>query len=662
MNNRFGLKDIFLFLLIGLLGLVVLLRMVQADRQWSKTIGVLERLNGLETQVSRVESKFESQTAAISAEIAGVRGALDRGIAVAATTATATTTPARDPSAPASSYAGGRDTSWGRPGVPIVWQPAVEFQRDPTRSAGFQPGGIFTEIFEAQPKVLTPYTSPDVYARRMQEVVLESLGTLNPQTLTVEGQLAEAWQVDPDGMWMRARLWPNVRFSDGTPMTSEDIRYTFHDFVMNEQVDAERTRSIIRDSIKSVTVIDARTVEFAFQQRLFTNVDNALSLFILPKHFYSKFSPAEINKATGLLMGSGPFRLKGLSAERQWSPPAAIELERSEQYWGPKPALAGLRFSAINEELARLNAFSNGEADMILPSSPQFVSKLEDPDWKSRAQFLNWVNMRSGYSFIAWNCGERNGKLTPFHDKRVRQAMTMLLDREAMIRDIWKGIGLVAKGNQPIGSPGENKDIKPWPYDPKRAMELLKSAGWADRAGNGILTDEGGNELAFEYSFAGGSEIAERLARFVKDAMATAGIRVTLRSADWSIYQDFMKKRDFDAITLGWGANAPESDPRQIFHSESIKNQGDNFAQWSSPEADRLIDEGRRELDPVKRAAIWRQLETVLHEGQPYTFVRNPPWLRFVNPKIGNVTTYPSGLMPQEFFRGAGPFTPTPGL
>jgi len=71
-----------------------------------------------------------------------------------------------------------------------------------------------------------------------------------------------------------------------------------------------------------------------------------------------------------------------------------------------------------------------------------------------------------------------------------------------------------------------------------------------------------------------------------------------------------MKKRDFDSITLGWGANSPESDPRQIFHSESIKNQGDNFAQWTHPDADRLIDAGRREMDTDKRMATWRECQT----------------------------------------------------
>jgi peptide/nickel transport system substrate-binding protein len=123
---------------------------------------------------------------------------------------------------------------------------------------------------------------------------------------------------------------------------------------------------------------------------------------------------------------------------------------------------------------------------------------------------------------------------------------------------------------------------------------------------------------------------------------------------DWSVYVQTLATRDFDAIIMGWSANTPESDLRQMFHSDSINNQGDNFVQWSSPEADRLLDAGRVELDYDKRMQIWHDLEAELHRGQPYTFVRNPYWLRFIKGHIGNVHAYPKGLEPQEFFRASG--------
>jgi peptide/nickel transport system substrate-binding protein len=129
---------------------------------------------------------------------------------------------------------------------------------------------------------------------------------------------------------------------------------------------------------------------------------------------------------------------------------------------------------------------------------------------------------------------------------------------------------------------------------------------------------------------------------------------------DWSRYQELLKLRDFDAITLGWGSNAPESDPRQIWHSESTKEGGDNFTQWRSARADELIEKGRRTMDEAARMAVWREFEACVAEDQPYTFIRVAPWLRFVKRDFGNVNTYKTGLQPEEFFRLGGRAATTP--
>jgi len=675
MQNRFGLKDLLLIVLI--LGVLALgfLHSFQNDRAFKQTKDAVERLKTLEGQVGQLSTGVGSlanqvgtlkETIAQGVKVTGSAPALSPTSSTAPGETTAQTTAQARPAQPNAQPAGTTDSSWAKPGVTIERQPPLNFASDPRTVKGFRDGGELTEIWEAQTKIITPYIATDTYSRRIEDLVMESLAKYDPKTLTHVGVLAEAWQIDPEGLWLRARLRPGLRFSDGSPMTAEDFRWTFHEFVMNEQIEAERSRSVLRDSIAKVEAIDDRTVEFTFKGVLFSNVSNALSLSVMSKAFYSKFSPAQVNRGTGLTMGSGPFRVRGVSATGQWGPPDDIVLERNEQYWGPKPAVNTIRIKGISEELARINSYAKGDAQLVTPTAVQFVAKREDsskpgtdPVWREQTRYLEWVNMRSGYSFIAWNCGERNGKLTPFADPRVRRAMTHALDRQKMIKDIWKGIGQVAKGNMPLASPGANKDIEPWPFDPAKAEALLKEAGWEDRDGDGKLEDKFGSPMKFQYTYASGGEIAERVARFVKDAYLAIGIEVEIRPVEWAVYTDLLKTRDFDAITLGWGASAPESDPIQIFHSSSIKNQGDNFAQWNSPDADRLIDAGRRELNFDKRMAIWRELEAVIHREQPYTFVRVPPWLRFAATDLGNVVAYPKGLEPTEYFRGSAS-TPAP--
>ncbi len=694
MQNKFGLKDFVLLVLLVGVGLSVWIGMVQEDRRWDQVRSIDQRVKAQETSMARLERAAEQgggstgdaqkqliarldqlvaaqqqpmqMLAAISAQLEDIRKSsgeadvqLQERIAEIQRQAEQQARDLAERLAAGGGSPGSRDESWAREGIPILWQEPWDYVTDPRPLPGYTIGGEFTEIFEAQPAKVTPVISTDVYGRRVIDMVMQSLGDYDPKTLQLRGQLADAWQYDPAGYWLRVRINPRARFSDGSPVTAEDVRWTFHDFIMNPEIEAERSRSIM-DPIVKVEALGADVVEFTFKEPFFSNLDLALTMFIMPKHFYGKFSPAELNQATGLLMGSGPFKLETLDRNRQWSPPAAVVLVRNEQYWGPRSALAKIRFKAINEELARLTEYKNGQADMITPSSPQFVTNAADPEWSRNNLNLKWVNMRSGRSGIIWNCGPRNGRPTPFHDVRVRIAMTHLLDREGMIRDIWKGIGEVANGFFNPGTFGFDPDLKPWPYDPNRARQMLAEAGWRDRDGNRVLEDEKGNEFVFELTYFGGGEIAEKIAKYIVDSCAAVGIRCTLRQMDWSVGDPVRNQRDFDAMLMGWGANAPESDPKQIFHSESIQNQGDNFAQWSDPAADRAIDLARRELDPAKREVLWREFGRAMHEGQPYTWIRVSPFVRFVKPQIGNVNMYPKGLELWEFFRG-GAASPTPG-
>jgi peptide/nickel transport system substrate-binding protein len=638
MQNRFGIKD-FLFLVVLLVTLgSVWLSMVQKTRMELAQQSMSAKLADIEQQVAQVNRKLESGAAVARGASAGA--AAGNGVAT--------------------------DESWARPGVKVEHWAAPHCAIDPSTIPGFAVGGEFTELFEAQPAKLTPYISSDVYSTRVLDRVCQSLSSFDPKTLRMVGALADGWQIDPNGLWIRAHINPRARFSDGTPVTSEDVRWTYMDFIKNPLIEAERARST-QDNLKEVKVVDGLTVDFMFKEAFFTNILIALGNPILPKHYYARFEPSQINQGTGVTMGSGPFRLAKLPSgpedlANQWTPGQDVVLVRNEQYWAEKPSLERLRFKSIKDDLGRLVAYRNGEGSMMLPTSPQFNKVLkEEPEFEKSNYALKWTNMRCGYSFIAWQCGPRAGKgLTPFVDKRVRRAMTMLLDRERMIRDIWDGIGIVAKGPNNPESPASDPAVKPLPFDPEKGKALLAEAGWKDRDGDGILENEKGDKFTFEYTYATGGEISERLARFVKDSYGKAGIVVTTRPVDWSRYQELLKLRDFDAITMGWGANAPESDPRQIFHSESIKEGGDNFTQWVNKDCDALIEKGRRTMDEATRMEVWRQFEACIAEDQPYTFVRVAPWLRFVKKDFGNVNTYKTGLEPQEYFYISGRAQPAP--
>ncbi len=635
MQNKFGLKDFVLMLLVLAVGVLTFMNMKQGDRQWKQNQDIALKVSGVEQQLAKLERKMQNGSFVTTGKNSGVQNA------------GTSTNPQNNPDITQPMY----DESWARQDSAAIveWQPDVEFASPPYDMPNYRLGGEFTEIFEAQPSKLTPVLGEDVYARRVDDQVCESLGDLNPETLKLEGLLAQAWQYDPAGYWLRVKLRDNIHFSDGVEVSAEDVVYTLKDYINNPELETESLRSVMTQ-IKDAKVISEKVVEFEFNEPDAYNLQAALGFYILPKHFYSKLTPAQINQATGLLMGSGPFKVPNLDIDNQWAPGQDVVLVRNEQYWGPKPALASLRFRTITEDIARLTEFRNKNASMIRPSSPQFTEVSREPGWDKEAYSLNWVNMRSGYSFIGWQCGLRNGKTqTPFHDKRVRLAMTLIIDRQLIINDIYDGIGEIATGPNNPTSPASNPEIKPWPYDPHRAQELLAEAGWVDRDNDGILENERGDEFSFEFTRATGGQTIERFQKYLIDQCASVGIRCEPRIVDWSLFDQILKNRDFDAITLGWSASAPESDPKQIWSAESIQNQGHNFIQWDAGQ-DQYINEIKGSLDFDTRMDYFHQLHTLIHDEQPYTFLRFVPWLRFIDKDFQNVHTYPKGLEQREYF------------
>ncbi|GIW74795.1 MAG: peptide-binding protein [Phycisphaerales bacterium] len=633
MQNNFGLKDlIVLVLLLGLLA-SVWIAIYQDDRRWVQTQKATLRLEELEKQLVRLEQKIQARPQVV---------AVPQGGAVA---------PGQSPTQETSAQ-----PDWARPGVEVTVSEPWTFSSDPYADEGFSMGGEFVEIYEGQPPKVTPYTYADVYGRRVNDLVCESLGWYDPRTLQMRGRLAEAWQYDPAGMWLRVKIRDEACFSDGRPVLAEDVRWTYEDLLFNQEIEAERFRSVY-SAIEDVRVVGdpatSKVVEFDFKSPRFDNLDQALGFKVLPKHVYEPWieSPTMFNQSTGLTVGSGPFRFATVSPESQWSPPEDIVLVRNEQYWGPRPPLDRYRIKIIGDQVTRLVAYTNGQGDMMRPNAQQFIEQRNDQRFLEKHDARIWYNMRGGYSFIAWQCGPRNGqRLTPFADKRVRQAMTYLIDREKIRRDISKNLVRPATGPFLSSTPQANPDIKPYPYDPQRGLALLAEAGWRDRDNDGKLEDEQGNPFTFEFTFSSGSESTLQMANAMKADLARYGIDMQLRTIDWSVLADILNRRDFDAITFAWSASSPESDPYQIWHSDNIENQGDNFIQWSNPKADELIERGRQTMDFDERMKVWHQLHEVFHEEQPYTFMSEIPWLRFTTKRAGNIQEYPSGLEYWEFF------------
>ena len=604
MEKRFGLKDFALLVMIAVLIAVVLLAMKQYDRQW------------------KVVQAIEKQGAEQTRELAAIRRLLSSGISVKGTVA-----------------GGTPSTSPGNPDE--VGQHTDPFFRveEAKRNPDYALGDWLVDNFPGNIAKLTPLISFDLYSRIVERKVIETLAYIDPVTLNYVPLLARSWQVSPDGLTITFQLREGVTFSDGHPFTADDVVFSF-DWMMNPKVAAPAARSEFEYTDKVVKTGDYE-IAFKFKKPYFNSLEiAAATLQILPKHFYSKYEPEKFNQQLGMLMGTGPYKMPDPEA---WRPGQKIVLVRNERYWGEPGPFNRFVYNEVIERVAAQTMFRNGELDRYPAEPDEYVELLKDKALVARTEHLEFTSPLSGYGYIAWN-QKRNGQPTAFADKRVRQAMTMLLDRERICREIYLGYATVAPGPFEPGSDQADPSIKPWPYNPQAAFALLAQAGFADRNGDGVVDGPDGQPLRFKLTYPSMSKLYERAVFLMKDGLAKAGIAMEPDPQDWPLVQKKLTNRDFEAITLRWGGGSVEGDITQMFHSSQIKDNGDNFMSYVSEELDRTIDEAKGTIDPAKRMPLWHKCHRILHEDQPYTFLTNQKYLYFFDKRIKNVKVAKLGL------------------
>ncbi|MEM6756431.1 MAG: peptide-binding protein [Planctomycetota bacterium] len=600
MESRFGFRDALLVvLLLALIG-SVWLSIWERDRSWD----VLQRLDARLREQSEAMARLSDQ---IKAGAVAVRPA------------------------PASTN--------GDPAATTGLDEAFARELAPRADADFAFGGWYIDPFRSAVAKLTPLISVDVYARVIQDNVLDTLITRDPQTLEWKAWVAESWTVSDDGLTIAFDIRDGVNFADGEPLTADDVVFSY-EMIMNPQINAPRLR-VYYDIVESVVAESDRRVVFTLREPYFNSLSICGGMEILARHWYEQFSPDEFNTLSGLLFGSGPYRLDG--DPEAWTPGSGtITLVRNDRYWGPRPILDRLVWREINDETALLAAFRNREVDRYGVQAEQYPQLSTDTQLLEQANLFEYETATSGYRYIGWN-QVFNGKPTPFADRRVRLAMTMLTDRQAMIDELRNGLGAITTGPFNPLSDQADPGVQPWPYDPSRARELLAEAGYEDRDGDGVLESEAGEPLRFKLVYPSGNPGYQQMVLFLKDAYARAGVDLVPDPLEWTIMLQRINDRNFQAISLGWGG-VVESDPKQIFHSASIEGGGDNYIGYRNPELDTIIDEARVTVDADKRRALWHEAHRILHEDQPYTFLFTSKSVVYIDKRFRNVEVTKLGL------------------
>ncbi|OUX38901.1 MAG: ABC transporter substrate-binding protein [Proteobacteria bacterium TMED261] len=599
MEKRFGLKDFILFAGLVVVLLSVWLLMFQVDRQWEF--------------ISKVEKQIEEQ----SKDLSELRRLVRSGRPLNSLSEEAN----QDPDG--------------------AWQGFARVAKITDRK-DYAAGDWIVDAFSVSSPTMTPLVAGDAYAAIIQQLVLDTLATRDPETLEWLPLIATEWSSSSDGLTFTFVIRDGVRFADGEALNAEDIEFTFR-FLMDSKIAAPRVRAYF-NRIESV-VASGSTVTFQMSEPYFESFEIIAQMPILAEHFYGQFLEStakaeEFNTSTNLLFGSGPYRMANVD---DWLPGQMIELVPNERYWGALPGtFSKLIFKTITTDTARLTEFKNGDLDIYGARPLEYRQLMADQTIVDRTNNFEYFNPRGGYSYIAWN-QLKDGKPTAFANPKVRQAMTYLTDRQRIIDEIYLGYAVAANGPfNPLGSQ-MNKSLPTRDYNLQKAKQLLKESGFIDRDGDGVIESEGGQPFSFELTYPSGSDDYKRMMLLLKDSYVRAGILMEPTPTQWPMMIEALDKKNFDAISLAWTAGF-EVDVYQMLHSSQTEPGGDNFMNYKNADLDQAIELARGELDEEKRMAHWQQAHEIIWEDQPYTYLTWRKSLAFVDGRFENVRTVRSGL------------------
>ena len=413
--------------------------------------------------------------------------------------------------------------------------------------------------FRVEPKTLNQFAvDGDIYSRWITVLnISEPLLVYDFNDLTMRPLLAESYEVSSDGLEITFRLRDNIFFSDGVPVTADDVIFTYETAV-NPQVDAANIANLYID-VEKVVRVSERVVKFILKRPYFKALENVCfwDLGILPKHIY-EFSDAEVfNKRVSNPVGSGPYVFE------KWDTGQQIVLRRNENYWGPKPKLEKIVSNFIPNTVASIQALRSHLVDLTIPEPEQFADLVDDAEFNSQFRSVSYWNPGAPFYYIGWN-----QDTVFFSDKLVRRAMTHIINREQIVEQLLEGYGQTITGPFYIKGAQNDATIEPWPYGLDKARALLDQAGWRDTDGDG-LRDKDGVPFRFKFMYPGSTTLYQRLAKLLKDQAAKVGIEVIAEPYEWSVVIGRLNDRQFESVVMSWAGDGLE-DPYQLWHSSQI--------------------------------------------------------------------------------------------
>lgn len=475
-----------------------------------------------------------------------------------------------------------------------------------------------------EPSTLIPLLATDSASHDIAGLVYNGLVRYD-KDLKLEGDLAERWEIAPDGLTITFHLRHGVKWHDGAEFTSRDVLYTYRVTI------DPKTPTAYADAFKQVLKAEAPD-DYTFRvtyAKPFAPALESWGMSILPAHLLEgkdiTRSPLARNP-----VGTGPYIF------RQWVAGQRVVLESNPSYYEGRPYIGRYIYKIIPDSSTMYMELKAGGIDQMGISPIQYQRQTGTAEFTSR--FNKYRYPAAAYTYLAYNL--RNPL---FADRRVRQALTSAINKDEIIHGVLLGMGQVAHGPYKPGTWACNPRIRDFDYNPERARALLAEAGWRDRNSDGILV-KNGKPFQFTILTNQGNDQRLKTAVIIQYRLKAIGIEVKIRVIEWaSFVSQFIDKGNFEAVLLGWTIS-PDPDLFDIWHSSKTGPKEFNFIGYRNPEVDRLLEQGRSTFDMEERRRCYFRIQEILAEDQPYTFLYVPDALPVVSARFRGIQPAPAGI------------------
>ncbi len=513
--------------------------------------------------------------------------------------------------------------------APAETQPAAEAGAAPeaaTPPPAPEPvdGDALVTASIGEPSNLIPALASDSASSEINTLVYNGLMKID-KDLNIVPDLAESLDISEDGLTFVFHLRQDVRWHDGAPFTARDALFTY-ELMIDPHTPTAYAESY--KQVKTAEAVDDHTFRVTYERPL-ARALISWCFDIMPAHLL-KGRDLEASPLARHPIGTGPYKLE------KWESGQRLILTANDDYFDGRPHLNQWVMRIIPDLNAQMMELMSGGIDTMGLTPDQYEEKIADPAFTEKYHVYRYPAF--AYTYLGFNLKDPR-----FADRKVRQAVAYAIDQRELVDGVLLGLGSPANGPFKPDMWAYNQNVKPYPYDPERARQLLAEAGWADTDGDGLL-DKDGQPFQFTIMTNQGNKLREQTGLIIQARLAEVGLKVNLRIVEWAAFlKEYLDKHNFEAIVMAWTIPI-EPDLYDVWNSTKTREGELNFISYQNEEVDRLIDEARFTLDQDVRKKAYDRIQEILHDDVPYVFLYVPDALPAYSNRFVGVEQGPGGI------------------